>query len=68
MAAPDFVKLAEAYGARGFRAETPEEVVPTIKQALETDGPVIMDFVVEREEGVYPMIPAGKSITDVILV
>jgi acetolactate synthase-1/2/3 large subunit len=68
MAAPDFVKLAEAYGARGFRAETTEEVVPTIKEALETDGPVIMDFVVEREEGVYPMIPAGKSITDVILV
>ena len=68
MVAPDFVKLAEAYGATGLRAKTTPEVVPTIKQALETKGPVIMDFVVEREEGVYPMIPAGKSITDVILV
>ncbi|MDQ7782990.1 MAG: biosynthetic-type acetolactate synthase large subunit [Desulfomonilaceae bacterium] len=68
MCAPDFIKLADAYGALGLRAETTEEVVPVIKQALETDGPVIMDFVVEREEGVYPMIPAGKSITDVILI
>ncbi|MFH1113120.1 MAG: biosynthetic-type acetolactate synthase large subunit [Pseudomonadota bacterium] len=67
MCAPDFVKLAEAYGALGLRAETTEEVVPVIKRALETNGPVIMDFAVEREEGVYPMIPAGKSVTDVIL-
>ncbi len=68
MNAPDFIKLADAYGALGLRAKTTEEVVPVIKQALETKGPVIMDFVVEREEGVYPMIPAGKSIEDVILV
>lgn len=68
LAAPDFVKVAEAYGAVGLRAQTPEEVVPVIQKALETDGPVIMDFVVEREEGVYPMVPAGKSISDMILV
>jgi acetolactate synthase-1/2/3 large subunit len=68
LAAPDFVKVAEAYGAIGLRAQTPEEVVPVIQKALETDGPVIMDFVVEREEGVYPMVPAGKSISDMILV
>lgn len=68
LVAPDFVKLAEAYGAVGLRAQTPEEVVPVIQKALETDGPVIMDFVVEREEGVYPMVPAGKSISDMILV
>jgi acetolactate synthase-1/2/3 large subunit len=65
---PDFVKLGEAYGAVGLRAQYTEEVEPIIRQALETDGPVIMDFRVEREEGVYPMVPAGKSITNMILV
>jgi acetolactate synthase I/II/III large subunit len=65
---PDFVKLAEAYGALGLRAESTPEVEPVIRKALETDGPVIMDFVVEREEGVYPMVPAGASIKDMILV
>jgi acetolactate synthase-1/2/3 large subunit len=68
MATPDFVKLAEAYGALGLRANTTVEVEPVIKQALQYDGPVVIDFVVEREEGVYPMVPAGKSITDMILV
>jgi acetolactate synthase I/II/III large subunit len=67
MAAPDFVKLAEAYGAVGLRAKTPPEVEAIIKQALETDRPVVMDFVVDREESVYPMVPAGASITDMIL-
>ncbi|MEW6350982.1 MAG: biosynthetic-type acetolactate synthase large subunit [Thermodesulfobacteriota bacterium] len=66
--APDFVKLADAYGALGLRARTPDEVVPVIQQALETKGPVIMDFVVEREEGVYPMVPAGAPIKDMILI
>jgi acetolactate synthase I/II/III large subunit len=68
MATPDFVKLADAYGALGLRAKTPSEVEPVIKQALQYDGPVVIDFVVEREEGVYPMVPAGSSITDMILV
>lgn len=68
MATPDFVKLAEAYGALGLRAKTNPEVEPIIKQALQYDGPVVIDFVVDREEGVYPMVPAGKSITDMILV
>jgi acetolactate synthase I/II/III large subunit len=67
-AAPDFVKLAEAYGAVGLRAETTSEVESVIKRALETPGPVIMDFVVEREEGVYPMVPAGGSVKNMILV
>jgi acetolactate synthase I/II/III large subunit len=66
-AAPDFVKLAEAYGALGLRARTTAEVEPTIKQALDTPGPVIMDFIVEREEGVYPMVPAGVSMKEMIL-
>jgi len=65
---PDFVKLAEAYGAVGLRATTTAEVEPVIRQALESPGLVIMDFLVEREEGVYPMVPAGHSIKDMILV
>jgi len=66
--APDFVKLAEAYGAVGLRATKPEEVKPLIKKALAIKKPVIMDFHVEREEGVYPMVPAGAAITDMLLV
>ncbi len=66
--APDFVKLAEAYGALGLRAERPEEVVPVIKEALRSDKPVLMDFVVAREEGVYPMVPTGAPIGKMLLV
>jgi acetolactate synthase-1/2/3 large subunit len=66
-AAPDFVKLAEAYGAVGLRATRPEEVEGIIKKALATPKTVIMDFVVEREECVYPMVPAGKAITEMLL-
>jgi acetolactate synthase I/II/III large subunit len=65
---PDFVKLAEAYGALGLRAATTDEVESVIVQALESPRTVIMDFLVEREEGVYPMVPAGHSIKDMILV
>lgn len=66
--APDFVKLAEAYGAVGLRATKPSEVEPVIKEALATDNLVIMDFVISREEGVYPMVPAGKATTEMLLV
>lgn len=66
--APDFVKLAEAYGATGFRATKPEEVEEVIKKGIETEGPVIMEFVVDREENVYPMVPAGAPITKMLLV
>lgn len=66
--APDFVKLAEAYGAVGLRAKKPEEVEAVIKKSLSTPKPVIMDFVVEREECVYPMVPAGEPITEMLLV
>lgn len=65
---PDFVKLAEAYGAVGLRATKPDEVEPVIKEALATDNTVIMDFVIKREEGVYPMVPAGKATTEMLLV
>jgi acetolactate synthase-1/2/3 large subunit len=66
--APDFVKLAEAYGAVGLRATKPSEVEDVIKEALSTPRPVIMDFVVEKEESVYPMVPAGAAITEMLLV
>ncbi len=66
--APDFVKLAEAYGATGFRARKPEEVEEVLRKGLSTPGPVIMDFVVEKEECVYPMVPAGAPITEMLLV
>lgn len=65
---PDFVKIAEAYGAVGFRATRPEEVEEVIRKAFEIPRPVFMDFVVEAEEGVYPMVPAGKTITEMLLV
>ncbi|RMH80996.1 MAG: biosynthetic-type acetolactate synthase large subunit [Acidobacteria bacterium] len=65
---PDFVKLAQACGAVGFRAEKPSEVREIIEEALKVqDKPVIMDFHVDREENVLPMVPAGKSYKDMIL-
>jgi acetolactate synthase-1/2/3 large subunit len=67
-AQPDFVKLAEAYGAVGLRATKAEEVVPVLKKAIATPKPVIIDFQVSREEGVYPMVPAGAALTEMILV
>lgn len=66
--APDFVKLAEAYGAGGFRAVKPNEVEEVLKKGLEFPGPAMMDFWVEKEEKVYPMVPAGASITEMLLV
>ena len=66
--APDFVKLAEAYRAKGFRCEDPAKVRETLEMGLNTPGTVIMEFVVEREESVYPMVPAGGAITDMLLV
>ncbi|GAB6064219.1 biosynthetic-type acetolactate synthase large subunit [Deferrisoma palaeochoriense] len=66
--APDFVKLAEAYGALGLRATRPEEVRPVIEKALAHPGPVLMDFHVDPEEGVYPMVPAGAPLTKMLLL
>jgi acetolactate synthase-1/2/3 large subunit len=63
---PDFVKLAEAYGAVGLRATRPEEVVPVLREALKSKKTVFMDFVVARYEKVYPMVPAGASIHEMI--
>jgi len=65
---PDFVKLAQAYGAVGLRATKPEEVESVLSEGLSSPKTVIMDFVVEREESVYPMVPAGAPITEMLLV
>ncbi len=65
---PDFVKIAEAYGAKGFRATKPEEVESVLKEGLETPGLVIMEFAIAKEEGVFPMVPAGKATTEMLLV
>ena len=65
---PDFVELAKAYGAIGLRATKVSEVEPVIKEALSTKEIVIMDFAVAPEEGVYPMVPAGKANTEMLLV
>jgi len=59
---PDFVKVAEAYGAKGIRVERPDQVRPALDDALATDGPVILDFRVDPEENVFPMVPAGEAI------
>ena len=66
-AQPDFVRVAEAFGAVGLRATKPEEVEPVIRQAMETPRPVIMDFVVDREECVMPMVPPGKATHEMLL-
>lgn len=65
---PDFVKLAEAYGAIGLRATKPEEVVPTLKKAFSLPKPVVIDFVVDPAENVYPMVPAGEPLNQMRLV
>ncbi len=63
---PDYVALAAAYGASGIRVETAEEVEGAIKKALETDGPVLIDFKICPEENVFPMVPAGEAIDRMI--
>ncbi|MBU0605637.1 MAG: biosynthetic-type acetolactate synthase large subunit [Candidatus Omnitrophica bacterium] len=65
-AEPDFVKLADAYGAVGMRITRKEEVRPAIDKALAIENTVIMDFRIEREENVFPMVPAGEAINKMI--
>ena len=66
-ALPDFVKLAEAYGAIGIRAKTPDELDEKIKEMINTDKPVIFDCVVDKVENCYPMIPSGKPHNQMLL-
>ncbi|HSB80395.1 MAG TPA: biosynthetic-type acetolactate synthase large subunit [Candidatus Methylomirabilis sp.] len=63
---PDFVKLAEAFGAVGLRAERPGDVKPVIEKAVSTPGPVVVDLLTTREENCFPMIPAGAALKDII--
>jgi acetolactate synthase-1/2/3 large subunit len=64
---PDFVKLGEAYGIPSARVTRRQESAAAIRRAMETDGPFLIDFVVEEEENVYPMIPPGGALADIIL-
>ena len=64
--APDFVKLAESYNAVGILVTKKEEVRPALERAIETDNTVFIDFRIEEEENVYPMVPAGEAINKII--
>jgi acetolactate synthase-1/2/3 large subunit len=63
---PDFAKLAEAYGMRGVTVAERSEVVPTVRSVREHSGPVVIDFRVEQEDTVYPMVAAGAALHDMI--
>jgi acetolactate synthase-1/2/3 large subunit len=67
-AQPDFVKLAEAYGAEGYRIEKQEDMLPVLKKALATSSPAFIDVMVEREENVYPIVPVGAALDEMLLV
>lgn len=64
---PDFVKLAEAYGVKGLRATNKEEARQAWAEAMETPGPVLVEFVVEKGENVYPMVPQGSTIDQMLM-
>jgi acetolactate synthase-1/2/3 large subunit len=67
-ALPDFVALARAYGHSGFRIQRPADVEPVIREALQTkDRLVFMDFVTDPAENVWPMVPSGAALTDMLL-
>lgn len=63
---PDFAKIAEAYGIRGIRVEKPEDVEPAIREAASYNGPIVIDLYIEPEENVYPMVPPGAALHEVI--
>ncbi|RAV21165.1 biosynthetic-type acetolactate synthase large subunit [Paenibacillus contaminans] len=64
---PDFVKLAEAYGVKGLRATNKEEAQQAWKEAMDTPGPVLVEFVVRKDENVYPMVAQGSTIDEMIM-
>jgi acetolactate synthase-1/2/3 large subunit len=66
LSGPDYVKLAEAYGIPALKVKYKEEVVPAIEQAMREQGPFLIDFVVEPGENVYPMVPPGASLAEVM--
>jgi len=66
LSCPDFVKIAEAYGLPGLRVTRKEEVVPAVARVMEHQGPFMIDFMIEPEENVYPMVPPGASLAEVL--
>ena len=66
LSGPNFVKVAEAYGIKGLRVTRREEVAPAIQQAMKEPGPFLIDFMVEPEENVYPMVPPGASLAELL--
>jgi len=66
LSSPDFVKIAEAYGLPGLRVKQREEVAPAIQKAMAEPGPFLIDFIVEPEENVYPMVPPGAALAEVL--
>ena len=63
--AVDFVKISEGMGAKAFRVTKMEEVEPAIREALATDGPVVLDCWIDQDLSVFPMVPAGANLDDV---
>jgi len=63
---PEFARLAEAYGIAGITVHSKDDVVPALKHAAEVDGPVLIDFRIEQEHNVFPIVPVGRAIDDMI--
>ena len=65
---PDFVKFAESMGCKGLRVKTMDDLPNVMQEFLETSEPVILDAIVDKQEHVYPMVPAGKALHEVFIV
>jgi acetolactate synthase-1/2/3 large subunit len=63
---PDFVALAKSYNIEAFRAEKTLDILPVLRQGLAVDGPALMEFIVSTEENVFPMVPAGKPLDEIM--
>jgi acetolactate synthase-1/2/3 large subunit len=66
LSSPDFVKIAEAYGIPALRVDCREDVAPAIQKAMAEPGPFLIDFIVEPEENVYPMVQPGAALAEVL--
>ncbi len=63
---PDYLKLADAFGAKGLKVEKPEDIAPAVKEAFESGRPTVIDFVIKRESNIFPMVPPGACLKDLI--
>lgn len=66
ISSPDFLKLAEAYGINGYRVKSLDEIIPAMNKANKITGPTLIEFIVEEHDMVYPMVPAGANLNDMI--